>query len=248
MKELQDKESVWARVRSEHPEFTRAHDLTGNYHAVREIVLGGSLAWAGAHQRFHPQPRTLVMDVGANVGIYSAFCAANGAHVIAYEPDPCIFDLLCKMISNSGLNESVIAVPVAIWTGNENLPFVGHSSDIGGCVQYNGAIPNSTLPWPSEKFANGVPTQCISFDDAIGESEWDCIKMDIEGAEFEVLLSVSKEALSRVKFMFVELHPWATDSLYEKLLERMDEYFAVEGVAPSSTGRWQALYLSRKVS
>jgi len=246
--ELQDRESVWARVDSEHPEFTRAHDLTWNYHAVREIVLGGSLSWSGAHKRFQPRPGTLVMDVGANAGIYSAFCAANGADVFAYEPDTSIFDILSKMIESSGLSQRIISVNAAIWTNTGTLPFVGHSSDIGGCVQYNGAIPNSALPWPNEKFVAGAPTTCISFDEAIDGSQWDCIKMDIEGAEFDVLLSVSKEALRQVKFMFVELHPWASDSLYEKLMERMDDCFVVEGVAPSSSGRWQALYLSRRIS
>lgn len=246
--EKADCESVWARVSAEHPEFTRAHDITGNYHAVREIVLGGSLAWLGAHKRFQPRPGMRVMDVGANAGIFSAYCAVNGADVIAYEPDSKIFRIFSKMVSDSGLHQKILSVPIAIWTSGGNVPFVGHSSDIGGCIQYNGAIPNSSLPWPSEKFTAGSPTICVSFDEAVGNYQWDCVKVDIEGAEFDVLLSVSKEALNRIKFMFVELHPWASDSLYEKLMERMEECFSVEGVAPSSSGRWQALYLSRRIA
>jgi hypothetical protein len=61
-----------------------------------------------------------------------------------------------------------------------------------------------------------------------GKVEWDCVKMDIEGAEFEVILAAPHEALRRVKFMYVEFHSWAARTLYEQTMNKLHELFVVK--------------------
>ena len=62
--QVEDHRSVWEQMRAKYPEFTRAHDSLDNYHGVREIVLGGSTSWGGAHKRFQPFP-----DIKSNPNI-----------------------------------------------------------------------------------------------------------------------------------------------------------------------------------
>ena len=76
-----NKARVWERMAAEHPEFTRGCDPTDNFHTVEEIILGGSLTWKRANELFQPFPGARVMDIGANVGIYTAYCALNCAYV-----------------------------------------------------------------------------------------------------------------------------------------------------------------------
>ena len=90
------------------------HDPTNNWYAIREIVLGHSLAWAGANKRFQPFPGAKVMDIGSNVGIYTAYCALHGAQVTAYEPDPSTFAIMAQMASNADLR--VDLVNKGVWT------------------------------------------------------------------------------------------------------------------------------------
>src|SRR5580692_2240526 len=56
--QIADKASVWKAVAENQPDFTHDHDAADNYHAVREIVLGGSLTWARAHSYFLPWRNT----------------------------------------------------------------------------------------------------------------------------------------------------------------------------------------------
>jgi FkbM family methyltransferase len=239
--EQSDCESVWARVSVEHPEFTRAHDIANDYHAVREIVLGGSLSWSGANERFKPFAGARIMDVGANAGIYSAFCAANRANVTAYEPDHAVFALLSKVAEGT---EKFKAVNKAIWKHSGSISFLSHASTVYGFERHNGGLEEIGFTRNERMVTEHV--DCISFDEAIGDNEWDCVKVDIEGAEFETLLSASASALSRIKFMFVELHPWASDILYKEMLNKIAGCFNVEQICPTRNGRHEAIYCTKK--
>lgn len=244
--EIDDRAQVWAQMAREHPEFTDEHDVANNYHAVREIILGGSATWRGANARFKPFPGAKVMDLGANAGIYSAFCALHGADVTAYEPHPVIFSLLSEMIQRTGLASRINALNAAVWTHNGQTPFIGHVSPDDACTRYNGGVPTNGVSWTVDDFKNATPTKCVSLDHAIGETIWDCVKMDIEGAEFEILLSASYEALSRITFMYIEFHPWASQTLYEKTIAKLERIFTFEGSCRTDTGRWEAAYLFKK--
>jgi len=243
---MSSSEEVWNRIASEHPEFTHDHDVTNNSETVREIVLGGSVTWAGAHERFKPFPGARVMDLGANVGIYSAFCAIHGAEVTAYEPQPITFAFLSKMIERTGLAGRIKAINSAVWRWSGQFPFVGHEADIGGdYIQYNGGLHTNGVVWTMADFKNSVPVDCISFDEAIGDTTWDCVKVDIEGAEFEILLHASLAALERIKFMYVEFHPWVNEKWYRLVIERLQAIFKFEGYQ-SKEGSWEAAYLSKR--
>ena len=67
---------VWARMAQEHPEFTHASDPFDDPYAVENLVLSDYIG-------FKPFKGARVMDVGANAGIWSSYCALNGALVTA---------------------------------------------------------------------------------------------------------------------------------------------------------------------
>lgn len=231
--QIADRDSVWERIAKEHPEFTRAMDISENYHTVREIVLGGAIPWAGANERFKPSTGAKVMDIGANVGIYSAFCAANGADVTAYEPHPHAFAQLMAMIKNTGL--PIKAINKAVFTFTGLCPFAYHVNPDPMCTWYNGGV----------NFKDGVEVPCLSFRRAIGDTSWDCVKMDIEGAEFDLLLNASLETLRKIKFMYLELHPWINESIYRETLARLESVYKFDGAYwNSDIGRWEAVYLT----
>lgn len=231
-----------------HPEFTHVHDIADNYHAVREIILGGSVTWAGANARFQPFSGANVLDLGANTGIYSAYCALRGARVVAYEPFREAFELLTEMNHRAGLN--IKAINAAVWTFNlPNLPYLGTVSSLdGACKTYNGSIPLEGVRFVEEDYRNAQEIQCESFDRVLAHSSnWDMVKMDIEGAEFDVLLMASEVFLNRIKFLYVEFHPWANEEIYKRTIQRLEYVFDFEGAYfNNDLGRWEAAYCTRK--
>jgi FkbM family methyltransferase len=242
--QIADRESVWSEVKKKCPEFTEACDIVGNYHAVREIVLGGSPSWAVTNAQFTPGPGKLVMDVGANAGIYTAYCAVKGAYVHAYEPHREIFRYLCDMLRDAELQNRVTPLNYAIWKFTGGLPYLGHKTVNEDVTCFNGGVQSDGVNWTTDDTDRAKWTPCASFDDAIGKDKWDMVKMDIEGAEAEVLLSVSAEALRRIRFMFVEFHPWITSEMYERMIQRMRDVFIFTGNDFHPTEkRWQSAHL-----
>lgn len=242
--QLADMKEVWELVRARHPEFTEAHDISGNYHSVREIVLGGSTGWGGVHERFKPAPGMRVMDIGANAGIFSAFCAANGAHVTAYEPFVAPYLLITKMIELTGLKELLHAINKAVWMHTGNCRYIGNITSLdGACTVFNGGLETAGVPWTRSDIENAPMVSCISLDDAVGDQRWDCVKIDIEGAEAEVILHASTETLKRIAFMYVEFHPWIPQGLYDSMVQRLEGNFTFEGLYKNELNRWEAAYL-----
>ena len=242
---MTDKEEVWAQVAKEHPEFTPAHDAAGNHHAVREIVLGGSVTWAGVWQRFEPRPGMKVMDVGANAGIFSAYCALHGADVVSYEPFADAFAIFSLMVHRTGLDERIKYRNAAIWTYSGECPYLGTASKLEDSPAYNGSVQSNGINWTVDDLCNAKRIKCVSLDEAVGEETWDMVKIDTEGSECEILLAASLETLRRIKFAYVEFHPWVSESLYKQTVARLEAVYNFQGAYwNSDIGRWEAAYLT----
>lgn len=237
-----DRDEVWEQVAREHPEFKEIHDPANNHHAVREIVLGGSLAWAGVWKRFQPGPGKRVMDIGANTGIFSTFCALKGASVVAFEPFYKPYQLFSDMLQKTGLK--VALLPHAVWTfSGPRVKFVGNRSKLEGCDAFNGGLQSDGV---TENFDNADTVPCVTLDTLLDGDDWDCVKMDIEGAECEVILATPLAALRKIKFMYIEFHPWTSIELYVETDIKLSKVFDFEGIAPNILGRCEAGYYTRK--
>lgn len=128
------------------------------------------------------QPGMTVADVGANVGLHTIACAwATGpsGQVHAFEPEPGPRAQLEKMLRFNGLSwVQVHARAAGRGPGKATLhmsPVIGHSS------LYE-------LPKDEEGRAELLEVQVESLDEAIPPSRpLDVVKIDVEGAELEVL-------------------------------------------------------------
>jgi FkbM family methyltransferase len=162
-----------------------------------------------------------LLEIGANVGIYTEYASERGASIIAYEPDPETFLVLtARHLPAEIINK-------AVWTHTGECSFKGFTTPAN---DHNGALVHIQCP-DNGFFRPPVPVPCVSFNDAVGATNWDCVKIDTEGAEYEMLLSASDDALRRIKFLYVELHPWwVAPELPEKLINRLAEFYTITGL------------------
>lgn len=232
---MTDEELVWQEMKEKHPEFLPEY-APNEHHAVREIVLGGSIGWAGLHARFKPLPGAEVMDLGANAGIFSIFCALHGAYVTAVEPHPYYVSRFNGFKLN--FTPAIKLVDAAVAKENGLRGFVPHAT--------NGGIQTDGVNWGDLDRERCFMARCVTLDELIGNAEWDCVKMDIEGAEFEVLLATYPNRLRRIKFMYIEFHPWASFDIYRKTMEKLDQCFNLESAYPDENGRCGAAYCTRR--
>jgi len=134
-----------------------------------------------------------IIDCGSNIGLSVIYFKQLYPHSIikAFEPDPNIFKTLTFNVKSFGFKD-VELHQKAIWKQNEILNF----KQEGG---FSGRIPMINDEH------NIIDVEAISLQEIIGSKKIDFLKIDIEGAEYEVLKSC-KDNLQNVEHIFIEYH------------------------------------------
>lgn len=141
-----------------------------------------------------------VIDIGANIGVFSAYAATRAPDVTvhSYEPFPENVKWLRQNISASGLtNVRVEQKAVCAETGVRELQVNPEDWIMHSLFERDtGAQP-------------GIPVECISFDEVMnkdGIEQCDLLKLDCEGSEYEILQGCAPETLGRVRRIVGEYH------------------------------------------
>jgi FkbM family methyltransferase len=153
----------------------------------RQIYL-----WRELDAPFPFAPQTII-DAGANIGVATRYLSRRfpGAQVISLEIDP---DNLALLERNTTHLSRVSVRQQALW---------GHRARV--------SIENpdaATDGYRAVERADG-PIDAIGVEELLDEAgirTLDLLKMDIEGAEFEVLSMAPERWLKRVRMIMVELH------------------------------------------
>jgi FkbM family methyltransferase len=135
-----------------------------------------------------------ILDCGANIGMSVLYFKKlyPAAKIVAFEPDPKIFDVLQNNIQAFDIRD-VTLVPKGVWASNGRLRFVDDPVlGLGGHIVQDDA--NS----------QGFEISVIRLRDYLGERV-DFLKLDIEGAECEVLEDCADQ-LSNIGKIFIEYH------------------------------------------
>jgi FkbM family methyltransferase len=136
-----------------------------------------------------------IIDCGANVGLSILYFKRlfPESRIIAFEPDRIIFGVLENNVRRFNLS-NVKLFNKAVWSSETLLKFVPDGAD-GGRVTHT----------ESSQDYYEVPTVRLS---KYLNAKIDFLKLDIEGAESEVLVEC-RNRLERVKNLFVEYHSFA---------------------------------------
>ena len=151
--------------------------------------------------------RQLVLDIGANEGLFGLVAAAWGCEVVLYEPQPACVSLLHAAIQRNGFGDRVSVVPAAVAPlPPRTLPLPPGSKCDGGWA--NGLVHSSLAPRPRALSGSaaatlksggaGTTVSSVSVSDAFlrgadalrhvrGSSRIALAKVDVEGAELGVL-------------------------------------------------------------
>jgi FkbM family methyltransferase len=147
----------------------------------------------------------IIFDCGANVGtscLYFKQLFPN-AKIKAFEADPMIANVLKSNLAKNGISD-VEVINKAVWIDDGGIEFGSEGAD-GGSINASG---------------NKIKIDSIRLQDFLDkEPEVDLLKIDIEGAEYEVLKDCAN-SLSNVKNIFVEYHSW--NSSTQKLSEILE--------------------------
>ena len=182
---------------------------------------------------FTPKDGDIVIDVGAHIGPYtlkaSKRVGSNG-RIIAIEADPENFDILKRNIQLNKLT-NVIALNYAAYSKEDKIrlyllreessytKFNTIMTDRAGNEKSFVEVEANTLDYLLQ--SNGIPVEQVNW-----------IKIDVEGAEFDVLKG-AKNILSKSQniSLLIEIHNLTTHNttLYEPIKELLHSYnFKIE--------------------
>ncbi len=166
----------------------RFHDARCFFDSYQEIIVSEIYRFNTSN------PNPYIIDCGANMGLSVLFFAKNypGSTIIAFEPEPPIYDVLEKNITSYKL-QNVTAVKKAVWNSETTLEFY---TDKG----MGGSVENS--------FSNQAPVlvETVRLKDYL-DKPVDFLKMDIEGSEYAVLVDC-KDELKNIQNIFIEYHSY----------------------------------------
>lgn len=153
-------------------------------HGLREIFI------EDIYKQSIPE-NGFIIDCGANIGMSIIYMKQKfpDAEIVAFEPDDVNFELLNKNIASYGYT-NVMLLKEAVWKENTYILFSNESS-MGSKIEINS---NS----------NTKRIKAVRLKDFI-KRRVDFLKIDIEGAEYEVLKDIVDE-LHFVQNMFLEYH------------------------------------------
>ncbi|MEO5572116.1 MAG: FkbM family methyltransferase [Bacteroidia bacterium] len=136
----------------------------------------------------------VIIDCGANIGLSVIYFKKlfPDAKVVAFEPDHKIFEMFKKNMQPYNFND-VELINKAVWTSDSELTFLAEGT-LGGKINLE----------PSTVDKNIIKVKSVRLKDFLN-TKIDFLKIDIEGAEYEVLLDC-KEELKNVAILFFEYH------------------------------------------
>jgi FkbM family methyltransferase len=196
-------------------------------------------------EHFTPKGGDTVVDVGAHAGHYTLISSkrvgANGK-VIAIEADPSNFEILNRNINLNGLT-NIIPINYAVYSKQTKLKLYLPDEESGFSI-YNTIMVNRTKP--EEKFieVNANTLDYLLQQSGIRDANW--IKIDVEGAEFEVLKGATA-ILSNSKDIALLIEVHGKDN-YKPVGEFLNSYnLKIEFERSNENGDWRHI-IARKSS
>jgi len=171
------------------------------------------------------QPDEIVVDIGANVGYFTLFALQASAIIYAYEPELGNYKRMMKQVyDNDFIFGRGNGYRCAVAGNNKGRTLSIHPSNIGG--------HSTTYPVGDRK--EEVPS--VTLDEIAEKLERiDLLKMDCEGAEFEILAAASERTMGKIGRIMMEVH--TSVAPVSELKKILDKHFRSVQIWPN---KWDA--------
>jgi FkbM family methyltransferase len=190
----------------------KIHNDFDNY-IIKEIK--GTYGWMCGE---NPK-EDIIMDIGANIGCFAVYAGLKGfKKIYCYEPESSNFDLLKINASHLDNCELINKALLSSYSSDDEIDFYIPKSrkNMGSCSAY--------IKGGRDK----VSVSTINFKNELDRIKPNIIKMDCEGAEYDLLMT---ELPDCVKKITMEIHLNKKDwrnNLAPKLIEKFKDWEAIK--------------------
>ena len=183
-------------------------------------------------EHFCPKEKDIVLDIGAHLGRYtliSSNLVGDKGRVVAVEASPLVFEKLRRNINLNKLS-NIITLNYAAYSKKTKIKLFFPSEG------FKNSVYNSVVLTRSQNIGKYVNVDANTLDNiihsiGIQEEDVNWIKIDVEGAELEVLKG-AHNILSKSKdiALLIEIHNIEDDkNLYNEIVDLLNNYnFKIE--------------------
>jgi FkbM family methyltransferase len=155
-----------------------------------------------AFLRTHCGRGDTVIDVGAHLGLFTVVMARSvgpSGRVFSFEPTPQTLGVLRETVRINGCGEVVEVRGEAVSKTSGTATFFDTGDE----------VPNANSLVHTERSRDGLEIKTVSLDDFVEEHHLTvrCLKADVEGAEFDLLLGARKTLVNHRPAVALSLHP-----------------------------------------
>ena len=165
--------------------------------------------------RFTPKEGDTVIDIGAHIGRYtitSSKQVGKTGTVVAIEADPDNFQLLKRNIALNNLT-NVLPLNYAVFSTRTRMKLYEQSAS----AKYNSLMLTRAAKTKNYVEVNADTLDSILKLNEVNQVNW--IKIDVEGAEFEVLKGSTKTLSTDNVSLFIEIHNIDDPSHYHNIID-----------------------------
>jgi FkbM family methyltransferase len=196
-------------------------------------------------EHFTPKQGDIVVDIGAHMGRYTIISSkrvGTNGKVVAIEAHPGNFEMLNRNIKLNQLT-NVIPLNYAVYSKETKIKLYLPEEDSGFTI-YNTIMSNRA--GTEDKFVevNANTLDCLLQLNQIREEEVNWVKIDVEGAEFEVLKGATN-VLTKSKdiALLIEIH--GPDN-YRPILNFLSLYnFKIDFEKSNKNGDWRHIVVRK---
>jgi len=183
--------------------FNNSNDAS-TYGCILEIVNRNEYCL----ENFQSRDKLVFIDIGANCGVATIILAKQNPNstIYSFEPDPNVFKYLEKNVSLNGLQNVKLYNKAVAKEETKNITLFLHPEYSGGNTTCSSIEGSKTF---FNKDLVRCEVECISLDEIIQNNNIEKIqllKIDCEGAEYEILYGSKYFKQSIVENMVGEFH------------------------------------------
>lgn len=184
------------------------------------------------HQILYNAPKGLVIDVGMNIGWFTAYSRAMGHAVVAFDPNPIMHTRVCETLALNGWNDTSTTTtttdlkPLSPFVRTFPYGLAGQLTTMNLTLGKNPGGSSFHQDRLAQKFRRYLPVQVVTLDDMSDQEGWiletspeiHVMKVDVEGFEPQVLKGATRLLASgKVQNMIME-NSFKDDSLAKETL------------------------------
>lgn len=144
--------------------------------------------------------KSTILDIGAHIGAFSVYAHALNptVKIFAFEPEERNYQLLKRNLkANNATNVMPKNIAIAAQEGQKTL----HISEDSH---------NHSLDANAKNIISSKKVQAASLDKIVEKlTKVDLVKMDCEGAEFEIMPSLSQQSFAKIDAFTIEYHEYS---------------------------------------